>query len=133
MTTRMAWMVVCQPPAPEGGKQVYPSFKRGILECVEESKVSPQLVLQVTSGNWNVREDYRLKLWAKCLLTRANMMSKSGVFHIDVALSAVPEHDKAAVERTIDECLFSTAHKPEETAWHFLKCYHQNRPRHNFF
>ncbi|XP_068619950.1 uncharacterized protein [Battus philenor] len=114
------------------GKQVYPSFKRGILECVEESKVSPQLVLQVTSGNWNVREEFRLKMWALCLLLKSKMMSKEGVFHLDVALAGVSDQNKIAVEKAIDECLYTKVHKPEETAWHFLKCYHKNNPKHSF-
>ncbi|XP_013147514.1 PREDICTED: general odorant-binding protein 83a-like [Papilio polytes] len=114
------------------GSQVYATFKRGILECVEESKVSPQLVLQVTSGNWDVREDYRLKVWALCLLLKAKMMSKEGVFHLDVALTGVPENERRTVDKAIDDCLYTTIHKPEETAWHFLKCYHKNHPKYSF-
>ncbi|CAK1593685.1 unnamed protein product [Parnassius mnemosyne] len=113
-------------------KSLLPTFKRSILECVEESAVSPNLVLQITAGNWNVREEYKLKAWALCLLLKSNMISKEGVFHLDVALAGVPDIDKNTVEKKIDECLYSKERKPEDIAWHFLKCYHQGKPRYSY-
>ncbi|KPJ17735.1 Serrate RNA effector molecule-like [Papilio machaon] len=99
------------------GSQVYATFKRGILECVEKSKVSPQLVLQVTSGNWDVREDYRLKVWALCLLLKAKMMSKDGVFHLDIALTGVPENGKLDPDAEVEKFIQANTQELSKDKW----------------
>ncbi|CAG4954883.1 unnamed protein product [Parnassius apollo] len=76
--------------------------------------------------------EYNLKAWALCLLRKSNMISKEGVFHLDVALAGIPDKERIAVEKKIDECLYVKERKPEEIAWHFLKCYHQDNPKHSY-
>ncbi|CAH2268554.1 jg2241 [Pararge aegeria aegeria] len=36
--------------------------------------------------------------------------------------------DKANVEKTINKCLYKTAHDPVETAWNYLTCFRTNLP-----
>lgn len=41
--------------------------------------------------------------------------------------------DKAQVEKLIDTCLANKGNTPQQTAWNYVKCYHEKDPKHAIF
>lgn len=41
--------------------------------------------------------------------------------------------DKPAVEKLIDTCLATKGNTPQQTAWNYVKCYHEKDPKHAIF
>ncbi|XP_049886080.1 uncharacterized protein LOC126380594 [Pectinophora gossypiella] len=104
-------------------------IKKYKLQCIDETKADPELVIMLKAGNWKVN-DIPLKKWALCVLVRAGIMSPEGVFRIDEALDTVPDKDQDYVMSRIDSCLPQKEFVPYEIAWHYLKCYNKKKPKH---
>ncbi|KAL0868723.1 hypothetical protein ABMA27_008161 [Loxostege sticticalis] len=98
-------------------------LKKWHMQCFEETKVSPDLVLKLKSGDWKL-DDKLLKEWTHCILKKYDLMSEQGVFRLDNALNQVPDQDKTVMEDFIDNCLPKKASAPHEIAWNYTKCYH---------
>ncbi|XP_028157949.1 uncharacterized protein LOC135081813 [Ostrinia nubilalis] len=98
-------------------------LKKWHMECFEETKVSPDLVLKLKTGDWRL-DNKLLKKWTLCILRKYDLMSDEGVFRLDNALAMVPDRDKEMIEDFIDECLPKKASAPYEIAWDYTKCYH---------
>ncbi|KAJ8723252.1 hypothetical protein PYW08_003164 [Mythimna loreyi] len=41
--------------------------------------------------------------------------------------------DKPTVEKLIDACLANKGNTPQQTAWNYVKCYHEKDPKHAIF
>nr|CAJ2313450.1 B2 protein [Metisa plana] len=99
-------------------------------ECLTETKAEQSLVDKLKNGDFKT-ENEPLKKYALCMLTKSELMTKDGKFKKDVALAKVPNAaDKPAVEKLIDACLANKGNTPHQTAWNYVKCYHEKDPKH---
>lgn len=100
-------------------------------ECISESDIEPAVLQKLRAGDYKVDND-GIKRFALCMLIKSELMTKEGKFKKDVALAKVPvEADKAQVERVIDACLANKGNSPEQSAWNYVKCYHEKNPKHS--
>nr|AOG12864.1 odorant binding protein [Eogystia hippophaecolus]QLI62012.1 odorant-binding protein 9 [Streltzoviella insularis] len=108
-------------------------LKKHRSECLSETKVDQQLVDKLKSGDFKT-ENEPLKKYSLCMLMKSELMTKDGKFKKDVALAKVPnEADKPTVEKLIDTCLANKGNNPHQTAWNYVKCYHEKDPKHAIF
>ncbi|XP_026735723.1 uncharacterized protein LOC113499441 [Trichoplusia ni] len=100
-------------------------IKRYNLECMEQTKADPGFVENIKNGDWKIPKEKMqgVKEWSLCMMTKAGLMTKEGVYQIDVALAQVPTEDKRNVEKLIDTCLSKKAIPPPDIALMFIKCY----------
>nr|AGK24581.1 odorant-binding protein 5 [Chilo suppressalis] len=99
------------------------NLKRWHMECFQETKVNPDLVLKLKMGNWQIKNKL-LKEWILCVFNKYDLMSKEGVFKLDTAMSLVPSADRDMIEDYIDACLPKHIAEPLDIAWKYAKCYH---------
>ncbi|XP_013186089.1 general odorant-binding protein 56a [Amyelois transitella] len=108
-------------------------LKKHRSECLAETKVDEQLVNKLKTGDYKT-ENEPLKKYALCMLVKSELMTKDGKFKKDVALAKVPNPaDKTNVEKLIDACLANKGNNPAQTAWNYVKCYHEKDPKHAIF
>ncbi|XP_026735724.1 B2 protein-like [Trichoplusia ni] len=108
-------------------------LKKHRTECLSESKVDETLVNKLKGGDYKT-ESEPLKKYALCMLMKSELMTKDGKFKKDVALAKVPNAaDKPTVEKLIDACLANKGNTPHQTAWNYVKCYHEKDPKHAIF
>ncbi|XP_026735720.1 uncharacterized protein LOC113499439 [Trichoplusia ni] len=95
------------------------------LECIEETRVDPDVILRVRKGSWIIPQDKveLVKEWTLCVMMKAGLMTKEGVYLIDVALQQVPHEERREVEDLIDKCLSQKAIPARDIAFNFAKCY----------
>ncbi|KAM3960829.1 LOW QUALITY PROTEIN: B2 protein [Aphomia sociella] len=107
-------------------------LKKHRSECLAETKPEEQLVNKLKTGDYKI-ENESLKKYALCMLIKSELMTKDGKFKKDVALAKVPNAaDKPAVEKLIDACLANKGNS-HQTAWNYVKCYHEKDPKHAIF
>ncbi|XP_022117217.2 uncharacterized protein LOC110994715 [Pieris rapae] len=98
-----------------------------IEECTKESRVNKVQIEKMKSGYWSLpHRSTSLKYWAFCYLKRLNMMTEAGVLRQDVVLKNFNGKERLQITKIIDKCLYTTAHLPMDTAWHYLSCFHKN-------
>ncbi|KAJ8711607.1 hypothetical protein PYW08_008561 [Mythimna loreyi] len=108
-------------------------LKKHRTECLNETKVDEQLVNKLKGGDFKT-ESEPLKKYALCMMMKSELMTKDGKFKKDVALAKVPNAaDKPTVEKLIDACLANKGNTPQQTAWNYVKCYHEKDPKHAIF
>ncbi|KAJ8709038.1 hypothetical protein PYW07_008864 [Mythimna separata] len=108
-------------------------LKKHNTECLTETKVDEALVNKLKTGDYKT-ESEPLKKYALCMLMKSELMTKEGKFKKDVALAKVPNAaDKPNVEKLIDSCLANKGNTPHQTAWNYVKCYHEKDPKHAIF
>ncbi|PZC80220.1 general odorant-binding protein 56a [Helicoverpa armigera] len=108
-------------------------LKKHRSECLTETKVDEQLVNKLKGGDYKT-ESEPLKKYALCMMMKSELMTKDGKFKKDVALAKVPNAaDKPTVEKLIDACLANKGNTPHQTAWNYVKCYHEKDPKHAIF
>uniref|UniRef100_A0AAU8BFK7 General odorant-binding protein n=2 Tax=Conopomorpha sinensis TaxID=940481 RepID=A0AAU8BFK7_9NEOP len=108
-------------------------LKKHRTDCLAETKADVQLVDKLKTGDFKT-ENEPLKKYAQCMLIKSELMTKDGKFRKDVALAKVPNPaDKANVEKLIDTCLANKGNTPQQTAWNYVKCYHEKDPKHAIF
>ncbi|VVC93553.1 general odorant-binding protein 56a-like [Leptidea sinapis] len=108
-------------------------LKKHRSECLVETKADEQLVNKLKTGDFKT-ETEPLKKYALCMLIKSELMTKDGKFKKDVALAKVPnEANKPAVEKLIDACLANKGNTPQQTAWNYVKCYHEKDSKHSVF
>uniref|UniRef100_A0A2A4JW49 Odorant binding protein n=1 Tax=Heliothis virescens TaxID=7102 RepID=A0A2A4JW49_HELVI len=99
--------------------------KRYQMECIEETRVDADAISEVRKGHWSVsKEQLQLvKDWALCAMIKSGLMTKQGVYKIDVALQKVPRTERYNAEKLIDKCLSTKAIPAPDIAFEFVKCY----------
>nr|AZB49387.1 odorant-binding protein 6 [Heortia vitessoides] len=108
-------------------------LKKHKTECLAETKVDEQLVSKLKSGDYKT-ENEQLKKYALCMLIKSELMTKEGKFKKDIALAKVTNPaDRPQVEKLIDTCLANKGNTPHQTAWNYVKCYHEKDPKHAIF
>ncbi|XP_049886082.1 general odorant-binding protein 56a-like [Pectinophora gossypiella] len=108
-------------------------LKKHRSECMAETKAEEQLINKLKTGDFKADND-NLKKYAHCMLVKSELMTKDGKFKKEVALAKVPNPaDKPAVEKLIDACLANKGNTPQQTAWNYVKCYHEKDPKHAIF
>ncbi|CAB3233798.1 unnamed protein product [Arctia plantaginis] len=100
-------------------------LKRHQLECIEETRVDPDMVMRVKKGKFQNKPDVLLKMWTLCTLMKSGLMTPQGVYKFDNALSRVPKQDAELVGKQIDKCLSKKAIPPVDIAYNFVKCYNK--------
>ncbi|CAH2054847.1 unnamed protein product, partial [Iphiclides podalirius] len=106
-------------------------LKKHRTECLTETKANNDQVDKLKTGDFTT-ENEELKKYVLCLMTKSELMSKDGKFKKDVALAKVPNAaDKPTVEKLIDTCLANKGNTPQQTAWNYVKCYHEKDPKHS--
>ncbi|MCP5809770.1 pheromone/general odorant binding protein, partial [Klebsiella pneumoniae] len=109
------------------------NLKKHRADCLAETKADEQLVNKLKTGDFKT-ENEPLKKYALCMLIKSQLMTKDGKFKKDVALAKVPNaEDKLKVEKLIDACLANKGNSPHQTAWNYVKCYHEKDPKHALF
>ncbi|KAJ2954631.1 hypothetical protein O0L34_g2925 [Tuta absoluta] len=106
------------------------------LECLKESKARAWDVLRVKTGNLPLIPTYdgTIQNWSLCILVKAGIMSKQGVFRIDEAMKLVAAHDRERVMKKVDDCLqkiYKTLIPPPfapEIGWRYIRCYNYKQP-----
>lgn len=105
-------------------------LKKHHVECLSEVNVDLAVVQRLRAGDYKQEND-GLKKFVLCMLNKSELMTKEGKFKKDIALAKIPvEVDRAAVERVIDGCLTNKGNTPEQSAWNYVKCYHEKNPKH---
>ncbi|KAI5644789.1 PBP/GOBP family domain-containing protein [Phthorimaea operculella] len=108
-------------------------LKKHRSECLVETKADEAIVNKLKAGDFKTEND-SVKKYAHCMLVKSELMTKDGKFKKDVALAKVPNAaDKPAVEKLIDSCLANKGNTPQQTAWNYVKCYHEKDPKHAIF
>ncbi|XP_047034698.1 uncharacterized protein LOC124640810 [Helicoverpa zea] len=99
--------------------------KRFQMECIEETRVDQDIVSAVRRGYWTVPKAQLplLKEWALCAMIKTGLMTKQGVYKIDVALQKVPRPQRYDAEKLIDKCLSTKAIPAPDIAYEFVKCF----------
>ncbi|XP_047507951.1 uncharacterized protein LOC125051577 [Pieris napi] len=98
-----------------------------IEECTKESRVNKVHIEKMKSGYFSLpHRSTSLKYWAFCYLKKLNMMTEAGVLRQDVVLKNFNGKERLQITKIIDKCLYTTAHLPMDTAWHYLSCFHKN-------
>nr|XP_034835901.1 uncharacterized protein LOC117992333 [Maniola hyperantus] len=97
-------------------------------ECLLLTNVSRKDVSRLMKGKWR-DPPKSVKKWVLCYLSKNGIMSLAGVLRQDEVLRNIPDQDKAMVEKTINKCLYKSAHDPVETAWHYLTCFRSKQPK----
>nr|ALS03864.1 odorant-binding protein 16 [Ectropis obliqua] len=126
-------LAVCFVAAQALSNEQKEKLKKHKTECLAETKPDEQLVNKLKTGDYKT-ENEPLKKYALCMLIKSELMTKDGKFKKDVALAKVPNAaDKPAVEKIIDACLANKGNTPQQTAWNYVKCYHEKDPKHPIF
>ncbi|KAG6443531.1 uncharacterized protein LOC115455990 [Manduca sexta] len=117
-------------------KEFYPkrdvaTLKKYQMECVEDTKVDPDLVIRFKAGDWR-SEQPSLKNWVLCILNKMGLMTMDGVYRLDEAMARVGTKDKDMAEKLIDQCLSTTALPAPDIAWKYVHCLHVNDPLGNY-
>nr|AVJ51940.1 odorant binding protein 3 [Depressaria falkovitshi] len=107
-------------------------LKKHRLDCLGETKAEEQLVNKLKTGDFKA-ENEPLKKYTHCMMVKSELMTKDGKFKKEVALAKVPTADKPTVEKLIDTCLANKGNTPQQTAWNYVKCYHEKDPKHAIF
>ncbi|CAG9136714.1 hypothetical protein JYU34_004907 [Plutella xylostella] len=108
-------------------------LKKHKTECLAETKPEVEHVDKLKNGDYTT-ENEALKKYAHCMMIKSELMTKDGKFRKDVALAKVPNPaDKPMVEKLIDTCLANKGDTPQQTAWNYVKCYHEKDPKHAIF
>ncbi|XP_026735722.1 uncharacterized protein LOC113499440 [Trichoplusia ni] len=120
-----AYIIECTPKKEDPVQIV----KKYHLECIDETKADPGIVARIKKGDWKIPKAklQQIKEWCLCVMMKAGLMTKQGVYKIDVALSQVPSEDKGSVENLIDTCLSKKAIPAPDIAMMFIKCYQKAR------
>ncbi|KAF9813770.1 hypothetical protein SFRURICE_007925 [Spodoptera frugiperda] len=102
---------------------------------IEPDTLCPAVALATTRPTRQSNtESEPLKKYALCMMMKSELMTKDGKFKKDVALAKVPNPaDKPTVEKLIDACLANKGNTPHQTAWNYVKCYHEKDPKHAIF
>ncbi|KOB71822.1 Sericotropin [Operophtera brumata] len=89
-------------------------LKKHRSECLTETKAEEQLVNKLKTGDYKV-----------ILAQNYNLLSAINFFYISA--------DRPAAEKLIDTCLATKGNTPHQTAWNYVKCYHEKDPKHAIF
>ncbi|XP_022815744.1 uncharacterized protein LOC111349019 [Spodoptera litura] len=103
--------------------------KRYQMECIEETRVDPDLITGIKGGSWSIPWNSRplVRKWALCVMMKRGLMTKEGVYKLDVALKMVPREDRDAAEKVIDQCLTPKAIPAEDIAFEFIQCFKKSK------
>lgn len=82
-------------------------------------------------GDYDIHDD-KMNSYVFCMMKKNGLMTDDGAFHKDVALGKVADDIKDVVSKAIDTCLKEGGASNEEKAFNYLKCYHKERPNHDF-
>ncbi|KAJ8709037.1 hypothetical protein PYW07_008863 [Mythimna separata] len=100
-------------------------IKRYQMECVEETRVDLDTIMKIRNKNWVMHYNQYLlvKDWALCVLMKSGVMTKEGVYKIDVAMERVPEEVRYVLEVQIDACLSPKPMPARDIAFLFISCF----------
>ncbi|KAF9408417.1 hypothetical protein HW555_011897, partial [Spodoptera exigua] len=103
--------------------------KRYQMECIEETRVDPDIITKIKARSWNIPYSslHLVKNWALCVMMKRGLMTKEGVYKLDIALKMVPRDERDAAEKIIDSCLSQKAIPAEDIALNFIQCYQKTR------
>ncbi|KAJ8711606.1 hypothetical protein PYW08_008560 [Mythimna loreyi] len=100
-------------------------IKRYQMECIEETRVDLDTIVKIRSKNWlmHYNQFLLLKDWALCVLMKSGVMTKEGVYKIDVAMQRVPLEARYVLEAQIDACLTPRPLPARDIAYIFISCF----------
>ncbi|XP_035453068.2 uncharacterized protein LOC118278103 [Spodoptera frugiperda] len=103
--------------------------KRYQMECIEETRVDPDIIAGIKNGRWSIPWNARplAMKWALCVMMKRGLMTKEGVYKLDVALRMVPREERDAAEKLIDSCLSPKAIPAENIAFEFIHCFQDTK------
>nr|WKR38918.1 odorant binding protein 37 [Spodoptera frugiperda] len=104
--------------------------KRYQMECIEETRVDPDIIAGIKNGRWSIPWVHCQTLamkWALCVMMKRGLMTKEGVYKLDVALRMVPREERDAAEKLIDSCLSPKAIPAENIAFEFIHCFQDTK------
>lgn len=100
-------------------------------KCIGETSVDNALVQKMRGGDFDIHDE-KLNNYVFCMMTKSSLITEEGVFRKDIALSKVGDDIKDVVSKAIDACIGETGATKEEKVFNYLKCYHKERPNHDY-
>lgn len=116
----------------ELSKKQKDAAKKLTAECVKETGVKPELLVQAKKGQF--ADDEALKKFTLCFFQKTGILTPDAKLNTDVALAKLPSTvDKTKVAKVLEECKKKMGKTHADTAFEIFKCYHAATPSHLIF